>query len=276
MVSTAIERAKRREGGELSVTGADERYIDAYLERIGYTGAREPCPETLVELQRRHLYSIPFENLDILRGVEPNVDRDYLFDKLVLRRRGGVCYELNSSFYYLLCALGFSAYQISGRNRPDLPMTGHVFTLVRLPEGDHIADVGYGDLAVPPVKIGAAPVSAYHATYWLEREEGDLLRLYTAWPGQEPRPQYQFSLTPRTQADYMDTFRYSATPGNTIFSQRHVCCRFGPEGKLSLRKGVFSVERAGRVLESRPLTGEEEIERCLIEKFAIPASAFDH
>jgi hypothetical protein len=64
----------------------------------------------------------------------------YLYEKIVKRRRGGVCYELNTAFFYLLRAMGFDADQISGRCHVNEPMTGHVFNLVRLREGECIAD----------------------------------------------------------------------------------------------------------------------------------------
>ena len=42
--------------------------IDAYFERIGYSGSREPTAETLHALHLAHVTIIPFENLDILLG----------------------------------------------------------------------------------------------------------------------------------------------------------------------------------------------------------------
>ena len=250
----------------------NEQFISEYLERSDYHGGLTPCRETLIELQRQHVYSIPFENLDLLKpNFTPNLDRDYLFDKIVKRRRGGVCYELNTSFYNLLCALGFSACQISGRGRPGTPITGHVFTLVHLEDGDYTVDVGYGESAVPPLRIdGGETVTAYHSAFWLEREDADLMRLYQRRPGGEPVLCYQFSLTPRTREDYMDTFRFSAAPGNTAFSERPICCRVTPEGRVTLRKGVLSIEENNRVVESHPIAPGPETERCLREYFDLP------
>ena len=70
--------------------------IEQYLQRIGVT---EPVPanlEGLSTLQGAHLRSVPFENLDIVRGVPVVVDPQANFDKIVRRGRGGYCYELNS------------------------------------------------------------------------------------------------------------------------------------------------------------------------------------
>lgn len=248
---------------------SNDQYVFEYLQRIGYTGSTQPCLATLRELQQHHLFHIPFENLDLLTDhFVPCVDREYLFDKLVTRRRGGVCYELNTSFYHLLRALGFSASQISGRCMPDTPLTGHVFTLVHLPEGDFTADVGFGDDAVPPLNVNSREtVRAYHADYWLEEDGDGLLRLFLQRPGQAAAFQYQFGLTARTPEDFMDTFRFTAAPGNTFFSQRHICCRFTPSGKILLRHGVLSIEEFNEIVESRPITPGEETDECLREYF---------
>jgi hypothetical protein len=82
--------------------------------------------------------------------------------------------------------MGFDADQISGRCKLDRPLTGHVFNLVHLREGECIADVGYGDDAVPPLILGGEAVDAYHTRAWIEPEGGGLYRLYLQRPGQEP------------------------------------------------------------------------------------------
>lgn len=265
--SEALDLGKQQ--GAMSVT--KEQFISAYLERIDYHGSLTPCLETLTALQRQHIYHIPFENLDLLTpSFTPDLERDALFDKIVRRRRGGVCYELNTSFYHLLCTLGFSACQISGRCRLDTPLTGHVFTLVYLKEGAYTADVGYGDDAVPPLNVQGGVVNAYHAKYWVAPDADGLLRLYRQRPGEDPAFQYQFSLAPRKQEDYMDTFRFSAAPGNTFFSERAICCRFTPKGKITLRRGVLTVEEYNQVIESRPIAPGAETDRCLREYFELP------
>src|SRR5215207_11196611 len=81
--------------------------IQAYLRRIHYRGDLTPTATTLRELHRAHLLAVPFENLDIHLGRPIVLDQDALFDKIVTRRRGGFCYELNGLFALLLRELGF-------------------------------------------------------------------------------------------------------------------------------------------------------------------------
>ena len=81
--------------------------ISLYLDRIGFSGETEANLPTLCRLQRCHLFSVPYETLDIMNGVALDLSPAALFDKIVRRRRGGYCFELNALFAELLSSLGF-------------------------------------------------------------------------------------------------------------------------------------------------------------------------
>ena len=85
--------------------------VDAYLERIGTSrsevGRRDRA--TLDLLIRRHLDHVPFENLDVINGVRVDLDARRVYEKIVERRRGGFCFEVNLVFGWLLLKLGFDA-----------------------------------------------------------------------------------------------------------------------------------------------------------------------
>ena len=81
--------------------------VDAYLQRIGTERPAAPTLDALAELALAHLYSVPFENLDIAAGRRLSVELEAIHDKVVTRRRGGFCYELNGLFAGLLRALGY-------------------------------------------------------------------------------------------------------------------------------------------------------------------------
>ena len=57
--------------------------LDAYLERIGYTGPRTETLETLEALHALHPAAIPFENLNPLLGWPVALDVESLQAKLV-------------------------------------------------------------------------------------------------------------------------------------------------------------------------------------------------
>ena len=123
--------------------------VTAYLARIGYTGPRTPTLAVLDDLQYCHLHTVPYENLDVLRGIPVLLDTDSLFDKIVTHRRGGFCFETNNLFTLLLQAMGFTvtnhfARFLGGRSDDVVPKRRHMVMRVFLPEGLYLADVGVG------------------------------------------------------------------------------------------------------------------------------------
>src|SRR5438046_8483502 len=114
---------------------------------MGYAGPREPGFETLAALHRAHMLSVPFENLDIHLGRRLVLDREANFEKIVVRRRGGWCYELNGLFGLLLEELGF-AVTLLGSRVDDSHGAGsdlaHLLLRVDI-EQPWICDVGFGE-----------------------------------------------------------------------------------------------------------------------------------
>src|SRR5690242_10310331 len=73
-------------------------YVPAYSERTGYSGLTVPSVEVSRDLHRAHLFSVPFENLDVWLRRRFLCDQDAFVTKIVNQRRGGLCYELNGAF----------------------------------------------------------------------------------------------------------------------------------------------------------------------------------
>lgn len=249
-----------------------EQFISDYLERINYQGDLALCSETLIELQQLHVYHIPFENLDLLGdSFTPNLDREFLFDKIVTRRRGGVCYELNTSFFNLLTAIGFSTHQISGAVQPGENMFSHVATLVHLPEGDFIADVGFGDSYLPVLSTASDKITQVNdLEYRLVYSENQVADIQRRRPNGEWERMYTICFTPRVMDDYFDRFHWASAKGNTAFSMRPICVSHTSEQRITLRRGVLSIERGGKTVESFPVVSEEETKRVLREYFDLP------
>ena len=122
--------------------------MDGYLERIGYSGSATPNAQTLCKIHRAHLFTVPLENLDIGWGRDIRLDEEGFVRKIVERRRGGFCYELNGAFAVLLRALGFRVTLLSARVPSEDAKYGpefdHLVLRVDLEE-PWLADVGFGD-----------------------------------------------------------------------------------------------------------------------------------
>src|SRR3954454_20538446 len=130
--------------------------VAAYLERIGYHSPRAPTAETLRRLHLAHLVSVPFANLSIHWGEPIRLDDQSLFEKIVTRRRGGFCYELNGLFVALLRALGFDVAMLSacvGRSAGDSSLDyDHMALRVTL-KHRWLADVLSGDSFREPLRL---------------------------------------------------------------------------------------------------------------------------
>ena len=88
---------------------------DAYLGRIGYRGGREPNAVNLAALVRAHRLAVPYETLDLWRRRRTTLQLEEIYDKIVTRRRGGYCFELNGLFAWLLLELGYNVREYAGR-----------------------------------------------------------------------------------------------------------------------------------------------------------------
>ena len=80
-----------------------------YLERIQYQGKTliNPDISTLKKLCERHSKTVPFDNFDMFGGEKRSLLLEKIYDKIVVKKRGGLCYESNGLFCWLLKELGF-------------------------------------------------------------------------------------------------------------------------------------------------------------------------
>ena len=129
-----------------------------YLRRINYDGDITPTVELLNTLQKRHLQSIPFENLDIHYGKTIELNIEKIKEKVIAKKRGGFCYELNGLFYELLKSIGFNVKMISARgyNKEQQefgPEFDHLAIIAKINSSDYLVDVGFGEFALQPLKI---------------------------------------------------------------------------------------------------------------------------
>ncbi|MGH6992654.1 MAG: arylamine N-acetyltransferase family protein, partial [Caulobacteraceae bacterium] len=144
--------------------------IDAYLERIGLSERPPATLGGLTALHHAHLRAVPYENLEVQLGRPVSIERPAIFEKIVARRRGGWCYEMNGIFGWALGQLGFRVRRATGAvGAPG----DHLVLRVELEEGLYLADVGVctGPLDTIPVREGGFAAGGF--TYRVESlEEG--------------------------------------------------------------------------------------------------------
>jgi len=245
--------------------------VAAYLERIGYSGSHTPNADTLRAIHRAHLFSVPFENLDIGWGREIRMDQETFVCKIVEQQRGGFCYELNGAFAVLLEALGFQVTLLSARvplaDGSDSPEFDHLALRVDLNE-PWLADVGFGDCFVDPLRLRVGLEQQQQGKWFriveasesqkVERRESD-----AAW-----RTEYLFTLTPRRLEDFAEMCRYHQTSPESPFTRKRVCSRATPEGRVTLSEMKLITTNGDR-REERLLKSEAEWQAALADHLGV-------
>jgi N-hydroxyarylamine O-acetyltransferase len=246
--------------------------IDEYLARIGYDGPRDPSAAALRALHERHLCSVPFENLDIHLGRAIVPEETRIVDKVVTRRRGGFCYELNGAFAALLRALGFDVTMLSARvaraDGSESPEFDHMTLLVRIDGTRWLADVGFGECFLHPLRLdepgeqrdpaGTFRVGPRNARDWE----------LTALRDGKWQSEYLFSLEPHVLADYAGMCHYHQTSPLSSFTQKRVCTLATASGRITLRDDrLIRTERGER--REEPIASDAEWRAALGEIFGI-------
>jgi N-hydroxyarylamine O-acetyltransferase len=245
--------------------------VNTYLDRINYTGALAPSAETLCGLHVAHLLSVPFENLDIPLHRPIVLDEAALFDKIVERRRGGFCYELNGLFAWLLRELGFNVQMLSagvmGRDGQFGPDFDHMTLLVTL-EQRWLADVGFGDSFREPILLDERREQQQDGRAYRLHADGSRLILMQREGDGNWEAQYCFTLQPRQLGDYQEMCLYQQTSPQSSFTQRRICTRATPQGRITLSDMRLITMENGQRTE-RTLTDQTEYTDVLRQHFGI-------
>jgi N-hydroxyarylamine O-acetyltransferase len=190
--------------------------VERYLARIGASPSA-----TLAQLQERHLRSVPFENLSVHLGESIELEPNALADKIVERRRGGFCYELNGAFAALLGALGYDVTLLACRVSTGEgygPPFDHLALRVLADGEPWLVDVGFGRFSLHPIRLDARDEQKDPAgTFQVTPEDGDLV-VYcdgAAW--------YRVETRPRTLEQFEPTCWWHRTSPKSHFTRSLVC-----------------------------------------------------
>ena len=206
--------------------------VVSYFRRISYFGGGDiPSVETLRNICAAHVQSVPFENFSVIAKESIELKQELLFNKIVTRRCGGFCYELNSLFHWLLKLLGYDVILLSARvyNRAKQqlgPEFDHVTLSVAIPQRlyeRYLVDVGFPDALGTPLRLvdGTSQRVGNHdvrlrvdasSTWYVETKELDV--------SSEWEKRYQFALQPRELGDFTKTLLYHQTSPEGPFTQR--------------------------------------------------------
>ncbi|MEZ4357843.1 MAG: arylamine N-acetyltransferase [Eubacteriales bacterium] len=260
--------------------------VDAYLKRINIK-KQEPSREYLDALVFAHQCSIPFETLDVTDYRRPvSLLTKDMFNKIIIRKRGGYCFELNGLFVLLLQSLGFNAYSCPCRmlmTDDPVPMPAtHRASIIKLDNELLFCDVGFGG----PMPAGSLifkegiEQTVKGETFWFNKESDYWYTLNRRTSGKTKvdtaelyRPEVKnkvttLSLLSVTPLNYLPVDFYGPNlvrcTGESAFPMRTVALR-RPDGYISLIGNTFTEVKGS--LRTRISVTEEEAKEILRTRF---------
>jgi N-hydroxyarylamine O-acetyltransferase len=121
-----------------------------FRKRLGIPCDKVITFENLNAVLEKAAKSIPFENLCIIENRTNEITRENLIKKVIEQNEGGLCYELNSIFYFFLIENGFHTnlirairYNYSSQKWSTMGKT-HVANMIKHNGQLYIVDIGFG------------------------------------------------------------------------------------------------------------------------------------
>jgi len=246
----------------------DEPTVRAYLDRIGAQRPAVLDEAALRALHRAHLMTVPFENLSIHLNEPISLAEADLVSKIIARRRGGFCYELNGTFALLLEALGGEVTRVAARVYGDGrlgPPFDHLALVVGLPGGARwLADVGFGSHSTYPLRFDLGPQQDDPAGRFAlaDAGAGDVNVL------KDGQPQYRIERRDRSLEDFVPTCWWQETSPASHFTQSTICSRLTEDGRISV-SGRTLIRTTGRSRSEERLPTDDAVLAAYRDHFGI-------
>jgi N-hydroxyarylamine O-acetyltransferase len=245
-----------------------------YLDALGLEPS-EPGMPFLAELTRAHVATLPFSSIGPRLGDDLPLDAESLLDRIVVRGRGGYCFEQNGLMFEALRELGFEARIQLARvihNQDVHPGLTHRVTLVTVDGQDVVVDVGFGPLGPPtPVPMPAATTVDDSARFRVHVERPGEFHMQSIVDG-DRYSLYRFDLVRYGQSDCELGHFYSHRHPEATFVNTLVASRILDDEVRSLRNREYWVIREDGTTTT-VITSAEQLTDLLAAELGIRVSA---
>lgn len=254
---------------------ANNFILPDYLARIGFSGEARADFDALTTIMRHQLFSVPFENLDVQAGKVVSLVPEEIVDKIVQRRRGGYCYEVNGLFAMALEALGVPYQFVAARPMiyPARRPRTHMAIVATLDGEPWLFDLGFGGSGIrAPMRLGGlgAEIRQDYDSYRLLASESGGYLLQTQQENDWAN-QYEFNLSLHEWVDFVPANNLNSTHPDTIFVQKLLVVLHTPAGRKILFGDTFKTVERG--VTTKGVIGAEDIPRLLREEFGLISPA---
>lgn len=255
----------------------NESMIDkeAYFRRIGLPEDTkvEKTYEFLKKIQYQHVISVPYENLDIIDKRRISLDTADLYDKIILRNRGGYCFEVNALLKAFLTELGFrvdSYFARYLRGEKAIPVRRHHVFTVETVDGVYLCDVGIGQTAPRfplLLKEGLVQKQA-NETYKFEKDTQLGWVLWEIKDGQWNR-YFSFTQDVALDIDFIQPSFYCEMHPDSPFNKNIIVAIKTPDGRKAINGRDFKIFKGNELVHIEENCTDARISEILKEHFGI-------
>ncbi len=250
--------------------------VENYVAKIFSTSTPQASLETITALQQSHISKYSFNSISVLLKENIPLDFDSLYEKIVVKNRGGYCFEHNKLFFEILKEIGYNCTIQLARvvlNRDiDVPRT-HRITNVSLNEREYLVDVGFGpNCPTAPLPLDSNEPKRLGDTVYRIIQPAPHNYLLQMDRDGEWFTLYSFDGGEYSDADCTSGNHFSSTHPEAVFVNNLVVARKLEGETRSLRNDTYHKIR-GSETEITPISSEKILENVFINEMGINLSS---
>lgn len=250
--------------------------LDAYFRRIGYHGPTQPTLESLRAIHLAHSLTVPFENLNGWAGRRVSLELKDLEDKIIRRKLGGYCFEMNTLFAAVLRQLGYEVRERIGwvvwmQPPGSRPARTHMLLQVTIQGAEWIVDVGFGAVGqTAPLALDTeSPQETPHETRRY-LHDGDIVTHQVQLGPDQWESAYHFDSRDPLPKDFEVANWYTNTHPDTLFRKSLVIAMPRADCRIIIAFGEFTRRFTDGSAEKRPIADDGDLRHLLVAEFGLP------
>jgi N-hydroxyarylamine O-acetyltransferase len=224
-----------------------------FRKRIGIPQNEVITFQNLDKVLEKTAKSIPFENLCIIENRTKEITKENLTSKILKRKEGGLCYELNSILYLFLLENNLNPTLIRGvtynHMQQQWSATGntHVLNLITHNGQAYLVDTGFGgNLPLKPVPLSGETVASSNGEFRVDREDSEhgdyILYMKLNHKGEDWKIGYAFNPKKKIQniTELNEVQRIIIDHSESAFNKKPLITKITDKGNITLTDTSFT------------------------------------
>ena len=247
--------------------------IIGYMKRIGIDSNITVDLNSLVSLQKAHLTHIPYENYDSLEHKLTSLNHKELYRKLITEHRGGICFELNGLYAWLLKSIGFDVKSHLSRYiipEGEVHQRTHRVMTVTIDNKRYLTDVGVNsECSRKPLLLAQEVVQNDGISeYRLEKDDFFGWILWQKLKNKEWRRLYGFTEEPQLDIDFIMPCTFCDIHPLSGINKFEKVSLFTDHSNIRIWDGHFQEFSSGKI-EKDEIISTDEKENILHNLFGL-------